>query len=213
MDSEFNPYHKWFGIPLEDQPANHYRLLGVELLEDDHDIIEAATQQRMIFVRQCALGAHADWSQRLLNEIAQAQRCLLDPKTKLIYDATLDTTPDKQAELNLAAADVDLPPSTDSFPVEEQELELVPLADDELVLREPPTGDEQAELKLQPNEARRDLHVATYADAETVSSRKPPTPKEAADAHFPRKRLWAVIICSGIVALILLSAIVALLVS
>ena len=27
MADDFNPYHVWLGIPPEEQPANHYRLL------------------------------------------------------------------------------------------------------------------------------------------------------------------------------------------
>ena len=29
MKQSFDPYHKWLGIPPEDQPPHHYRLLGV----------------------------------------------------------------------------------------------------------------------------------------------------------------------------------------
>ena len=31
MDEQFDPYHKWLGIPPEEQPPNYYRLLGVAL--------------------------------------------------------------------------------------------------------------------------------------------------------------------------------------
>ncbi len=36
----FAPYHKWLGIPPADQPANHYRLLGLNLFESDPDVID-----------------------------------------------------------------------------------------------------------------------------------------------------------------------------
>ena len=29
---EFDPYHRWLGIPPEEQPADHYRLLGIPRL-------------------------------------------------------------------------------------------------------------------------------------------------------------------------------------
>jgi hypothetical protein len=32
---EFDPYHRWLGIPPNQQPANLYRLLGIELFESD----------------------------------------------------------------------------------------------------------------------------------------------------------------------------------
>ncbi len=34
MSEQFDPYHSWLGIPAKDQPPQHYRLLGVETLEN-----------------------------------------------------------------------------------------------------------------------------------------------------------------------------------
>jgi hypothetical protein len=45
--SEFDPYYKWLGIPPKDQPANHYRLLGVSLFEPDPEVIASAADSRM----------------------------------------------------------------------------------------------------------------------------------------------------------------------
>ena len=59
MDSTFNPYLKWLGIPLKDQPPNHYRLLGVEPLESDSDIIERAADRQMTYIRSLQNGEHA----------------------------------------------------------------------------------------------------------------------------------------------------------
>ena len=42
--SKFDPYHKWLGIPLDQQPANHYRLLGLRNFEHDADVIESALE-------------------------------------------------------------------------------------------------------------------------------------------------------------------------
>ena len=30
MAANFDPYYKWLGIPPEEQPPNHYRLLGIQ---------------------------------------------------------------------------------------------------------------------------------------------------------------------------------------
>ena len=51
MSGAFDPYRKWFGIPPEDQPPNHYRLLGIELFECDEEAIDNAATQRMAFVK------------------------------------------------------------------------------------------------------------------------------------------------------------------
>ena len=68
----FDPYRKWFGILAEEQPPNHYRLLGIPFFEEDRDVIQAAAEQRTVFLRNVALGKHSALSQRLLNEVQQA---------------------------------------------------------------------------------------------------------------------------------------------
>jgi len=90
MTKDFDPYHKWLGIPQRDQPADHYRLLGVERFEDDADVISLAADQRMHFLRSFQNGERAKLSQQLLNEIAAARVCLLDEKKKAAYDAELE---------------------------------------------------------------------------------------------------------------------------
>lgn len=34
----FDPYHRWLGIPPKHQPADHYRLLGIDRFEDDPEV-------------------------------------------------------------------------------------------------------------------------------------------------------------------------------
>ncbi len=74
----FDPYHVWLGIPPAEQPPSHYRLLAIAPLEDSPDVIENAADRQMAHVRRAATGKHADASQKILNEIAAARRCLLD---------------------------------------------------------------------------------------------------------------------------------------
>lgn len=89
MAEEFDAYHKWLGIPPSEQPPNHYRLLGLTDYEADLDVIDAAANQRMSYVRECASGPHIELSQRILNHISSARLELLQPKTKDKYDAGL----------------------------------------------------------------------------------------------------------------------------
>ena len=89
MVSEFDPYHKWLGIPPEEQPPNHYRLLGIRLFEHDPDVIESAADQRMVHLRNHDSGEHSAESQELLNEVAAARVCLLDPARRAEYDEQL----------------------------------------------------------------------------------------------------------------------------
>jgi len=70
----------------DEQPPNHYRLLGVRLYETDFGVIESASDQRMTYVQQTATGPYSDLSQTLLNELAKARACLLDSDKKADYD-------------------------------------------------------------------------------------------------------------------------------
>lgn len=86
---QFDPYHKWLGIPPEEQPPNHYRLLGIRLFEADVDVIQSAADQRMGHLRTFQTGTHAEWSQKILNELAAARVCLLRADRKATYDVEL----------------------------------------------------------------------------------------------------------------------------
>jgi hypothetical protein len=89
MPVAFDPYHRWLGIPPKDQPANHYRLLGIDRFESDQEVIRDAAEQRMAHVRTYHLGQYSELSQRILNELAAAKACLLDPQRKAAYDRDL----------------------------------------------------------------------------------------------------------------------------
>ena len=86
MGDSFDPYFKWLGIPPEQQPPNHYQLLGIPELVDDAEVISNAADRQMAHLRSLQSGDQAALSQRLLNEIAAAKRCLLDPERKAAYD-------------------------------------------------------------------------------------------------------------------------------
>ena len=91
MSESFDPYKKWLAISAEEQPPNHYRLLGVPEFEDDLETIEHAADRQMSHVRSFASGQHAAHSQQILNELSAARVCLLSRK-KAAYDAELKRT-------------------------------------------------------------------------------------------------------------------------
>lgn len=84
-----DPYYKWLGIPPQQQPPNHYRLLAINLFEGDPDVIEAAADRQMAHVRTYQTGPHGDVSQKILNELSAARLCLLDKEKKAVYDGEL----------------------------------------------------------------------------------------------------------------------------
>lgn len=89
MSDAFNPYHKWLGIPPEDQPADYYQLLGLARFESDADVIEGAADRQMAHVRTFHSAQHSATSQQILNELAAAKLCLLDQHEKAAYDLAL----------------------------------------------------------------------------------------------------------------------------
>ncbi len=89
MDKSFDPYYKWLGIPPHDQPPHHYRLLGIEVFESDRDVIDAAANRVMSYLKDLAVADEAQYSQKLLNEVSRARLCLLNPQKKAAYDAEL----------------------------------------------------------------------------------------------------------------------------
>ena len=89
MSEPLDPYRKWLGIRDPGRPPNHYRLLGLELFEEDRETIANAADRQMGHVRNYQVGPYAALSQRLLNELAAAKLCLLDRAKKTAYDAAL----------------------------------------------------------------------------------------------------------------------------
>lgn len=92
MADTFDAYHKWLGIAPSQQPATHYRLLGIEAFESDADVIEAAANQRMSYLQDFTTGPHVATAQKILNEIAAARRCLLNAEARATYDEQLKQT-------------------------------------------------------------------------------------------------------------------------
>jgi len=89
MAESFDPYYKWLGIRAKERPPNHYRLLGLDLFEDDPEVIADTAERQMAHVRTYQLGPHSALSQQVLNELAAAKVCLLDPRKKAQYDQEL----------------------------------------------------------------------------------------------------------------------------
>jgi hypothetical protein len=85
----FDPYRKWLGIPEDQRPPTHYQMLGITPDEQDIEVIEAAMLRQSSFVRNFQSGQYAEEAARVLNEIAAARLCLVDPRKRAKYDAEL----------------------------------------------------------------------------------------------------------------------------
>ena len=116
MSTDFNPYHVWLSIPPEEQPANHYRLLGIPLFETNGDVIDSAADRQMAHLRTFQSGKHGDLTQRLLNEVAAARVCLLDAKKRAAYDQLLRA----QSAPSVAPAQAGTAPATGGSAIHRQ---------------------------------------------------------------------------------------------
>src|SRR5262245_16054422 len=90
-------YERWLEISPGARPPDHYCLLGLVRFEAAVEVIRRAARDRMRKVRPLSLKYPED-ATRLLNEIATAQVCLLDPECKVEYDRTLAAVTQSQAE-------------------------------------------------------------------------------------------------------------------
>jgi len=77
------------GASQHEQPANHYRLLGIANFESDQYVIEEAAYRQIGHVKRYAAGQHRDAANKILNELAKAQVILSDPAKKTKYDISI----------------------------------------------------------------------------------------------------------------------------
>ena len=73
----------------EHQPPSLYRLLAIDALEPDSEVIANAAKSRMGFVRQFQVGENAKLAAEIVNELAQAKNVLLNLQARAAYDAQL----------------------------------------------------------------------------------------------------------------------------
>ena len=89
LQQTFDAITSGWAFRPEEQPPNHYRLLGVGLFESQPAVIASAADRQMGHLRTFQSGRHSVLSQQLLNEVAAAKVCLLNPAKKAAYDARL----------------------------------------------------------------------------------------------------------------------------
>ena len=87
--NQFDPYQSWLHISPQDQPPNLYQLLGLDEFESNPVLIEGMAKQRIGFLLQLQTPEHYGLAQRLISEINNAKKVLLDPQLKRGYDAVL----------------------------------------------------------------------------------------------------------------------------
>lgn len=89
MTEDIDPYRDLLGIETDERPPSHYALLDLEDFESDSSEIEKGAGRRMAALQEMAHSDDLDASQKLLNEVSAARRCLLDVTKKIEYDEKL----------------------------------------------------------------------------------------------------------------------------
>ncbi len=89
---DYDVFHLWLGIPPEEQPPNHYRLLGVPAFEQNVEVIRNAADRQRSHVKRLGVNQYQSIGQDLLNEIEAAKICLLRPEKRAVYDEKLRAT-------------------------------------------------------------------------------------------------------------------------
>ena len=85
----FDPYHKWLGIPKGVRPPTLYQLLAISPTETDVEVIATAFIRQQAFVTQFQGGPNHDAAARLLLELERARSILLDNSKRRKYDQKL----------------------------------------------------------------------------------------------------------------------------
>lgn len=110
----FDPLHKWLGIPPDQQPPDHYRLLGITRFESDVDVIHAAADKQLAFLHDLTNGPEADAAEELSNQVSAARVILVNTSKREAYDLQLKGASDSSPSVATA---VSPPPSPPPVPV------------------------------------------------------------------------------------------------
>lgn len=89
MSESFDAYYKWLGIPPEEQPPNYYRLLGIQLFEENVDVIRASAERQLVHLGTYKSGDHANLAKKLIQEVVSARDCLMNTDRRVKYDREL----------------------------------------------------------------------------------------------------------------------------
>src|SRR5262245_61139954 len=95
--NSFDPYKAWLGIPMQERPLTHERLLGLSPQETDPAVIHAAAETLIRRVRGFIASVHAEEALALVGELASARDRLLDPTAKANDEARVVTPPEAQS--------------------------------------------------------------------------------------------------------------------
>lgn len=86
VPDNFNPYHKWLGIPQQKCPPTFYELLGISLDEEDRSVIESSAERQRSHVEQYLGTEWNKFANQIISQIAEAEVTLLSADLRREYD-------------------------------------------------------------------------------------------------------------------------------
>ena len=81
----FDPYHKWLGIPQGKWMPNHFELLGLSIDEEEPSVIELAIKRQRDFMKGMRGGKFPELVNQILIQIQDAEITLLEPDSRRLY--------------------------------------------------------------------------------------------------------------------------------
>ncbi len=87
----FDPYHLWLQVPKEEQPPNHFQLLGLRLGESNGNVIREAFLKQQLYVRTFQAGPYSEHAVSILRELAAAADVLLNETQRATYLMDIQT--------------------------------------------------------------------------------------------------------------------------
>ena len=106
----FDPYYYWLAIPPEEQPPDHYRLLGLSRFERTPAVIAAAADRQIGYLRNFVDSERGELAEALIQRLSAVRACLLHAQRKAAYDAHLRTMSAQGGIAEPAAAEEVAPP-------------------------------------------------------------------------------------------------------
>lgn len=88
MSRDFDALDEWLKIPPENQPPDHYRLLGLRAFEADPAAIAEAARRQIAQVEKLG-GQRPAHARAVIERLRAAERSLKTPETKAAYDRSL----------------------------------------------------------------------------------------------------------------------------
>ena len=109
----FDPYHKWLGLPPGKWMPTHFELLGLSIDEEEPSVIELAIKRQRDFMKGMRGGKFPELVDQILIQIQDAEITLLEPDSRRQYveKSREERVTENQSEVDYQAVHDEVEPS------------------------------------------------------------------------------------------------------